>query len=117
MGQNKFLNTIAPMHNCIDWENARKQIMQSFTMSDSEVNTCIAALEHAMELYHNCFNVPERISLTNKKGHVLHTIITRGGEALTVYVRPKEYFISTKLVAAVVAAAIAGSFVYYYYDL
>lgn len=116
MAQDKILKCVAMPYSIIDWENAKRQILTSFMLTDSEVETCLAALEHARELYPNCFDVPERISLTNNKGYVLHTILTRGGKPTTVYVKPKGYSISGKLVAALVTAAVAGAFVYYYYD-
>lgn len=99
----------------IDWENTEKQIRHSFNLTDSDVETCLAAFAHAKKLYPG-FHVPERLCLTNSHGRILYTIITRGAKPTSVSVGPERSITASKKILCVVGAAVVvGSVIYFLY--
>lgn len=96
----------------IDWVSEEKAIKASNRMTDDEVEQTLNALSQAKKKFINPAEIPERINLTDMRGHIRHTILTSDGLMCTQYVGPEYPLIPRPLMAI---GTVASMILFYYF--
>jgi hypothetical protein len=74
------------------FEESRKILQEIRHYKDKDINEACLALDHAIKIYSDVLlkDIPERMSLTNYDGDIIHTLINRSGKPETVTIGPEK---------------------------